>query len=206
MKSGPSLLVAALLLVAVVASAAAGALALGIVPPLTGLGPTPTPTGSPAATASLAPTASPTAPAPASPTPEPSPTDTPTDQPGPTPGGTYIVQEGDTLFSIGLLFGVPWELIAQANGLEEPYYIYPEQPLIIPAPDATSDPCAAFYIVQSGDTFYDIAYELGVSATALEAANPQITDINAIRAGDRLNVPAGPDCPSPSPSAASPSP
>jgi len=190
-----------LLLVAVVATTVAGALALGVLPPLTGAGPSALPTASPPPTAP--PTPSSPSPSPSL-SPSPSPSPSPTASVRPTPGGTYVVREGDTLFGIGELFGVPWELIAQANNLPEPYYIYPEQELVIPAPDASADPCAAFYIVQAGDTFYDIAYELGVSATDLEAANPQLDSIDDIKAGDRLNLPAGPDCPSPSPPSASP--
>jgi LysM repeat protein len=198
-RSGSSLLVAVLLLVAVVATSVAAALALGLVPPLTG-GPTPSPTPTGVAV-STTPPASPspsTSPSPVpSATPQPSPSTPAPSEPRPTPGGTYIVREGDTLFTIGELFGVPWELIAQANNLVEPYYIYPEQELIIPAPDASGDPCQRTYVVQPGDTFYDIAYELAVSPEELAALNG-IEDINDIQAGQVLLVPGGDDCPSPS--------
>ncbi len=47
-------------------------------------------------------------------------------------GQVYIVQEGDTLSLIGEKFGVPWEKIAEANNLEEPYLLSVGQELIIP--------------------------------------------------------------------------
>jgi LysM repeat protein len=202
-KSGTSALVALLLLVAVVATAVAGGLALGVIPPLSG-GATPSPTSSPTlvapATATPSASASPTDTP--SPTPEPSPSASPTSGASPTPGGIHVVQEGEYLSTIAELYGVPWTAIAEANGLQDPYTIYPGQELIIPAPGASpsADPCALVYIVQAGDTFFDIAYELGVSPTDLEVANPHITDLDDLKAGDRLNVPRGPDCPSPSPS------
>lgn len=198
MKSGTSLLVAALLLVAVVASAVAGALALGVIPPLTGGEPTATPGATASPRPSETPTASPSASPTTSPTPASSPSSAPpSDEPRPTPGGTYVVQEGDTLFGIGELFGIPWELIAEANQLEEPFYIFPGQELDIPLPPEAS-PGALVYVIQPGDTFYDIAYQLDVSPEALAEANG-ITDINDIKAGDVLVIPGATSSPSLSP-------
>jgi len=45
----------------------------------------------------------------------------------------YVVQDGDTLFSIGWLYGVNPYAIAEANGLYNPNYIYAGQVLYIPA-------------------------------------------------------------------------
>jgi LysM repeat protein len=52
--------------------------------------------------------------------------------PPPPGGGTYTVRPGDTLSHIGLLFGVSWQSIAQANGIAYPYIIYVGQQLVIP--------------------------------------------------------------------------
>ena len=38
---------------------------------------------------------------------------------GPPPGEEYVIEAGDTLFDIGLQFGVPWEEIATYNRLNE---------------------------------------------------------------------------------------
>ncbi|WP_103500331.1 MULTISPECIES: LysM peptidoglycan-binding domain-containing protein [Streptomyces] len=51
------------------------------------------------------------------------------------PGGsrTHTVRAGETLYSIGQLYGVPWMSIAAANNIPEPYTIRIGQVLIIPA-------------------------------------------------------------------------
>ena len=45
---------------------------------------------------------------------------------------TYEVESGDCLSAIGDKFGVDWYSIAEANGIGEPFTIYPGQSLIIP--------------------------------------------------------------------------
>nr|DAX97666.1 MAG TPA: Muramidase (flagellum-specific) [Caudoviricetes sp.] len=45
---------------------------------------------------------------------------------------TYEVESGDCLSTIGDKLGVDWYSIAEANGIGEPYTIYPGQSLIIP--------------------------------------------------------------------------
>lgn len=45
---------------------------------------------------------------------------------------TYVVQPGDTLFSIAIRYGVAWQNVAAANNLPAPYIIYVGQTLIIP--------------------------------------------------------------------------
>ena len=51
----------------------------------------------------------------------------------------YTVTWGDTLYSIGLRFGIPWQSIARANGI--PYtYIYAGQRLLIPGGSTGSTP------------------------------------------------------------------
>lgn len=53
-------------------------------------------------------------------------------KPGPKPGCFYTVRWGDHLFRIGLRYGVPWTVIAQANGLYNGNYIYAGQVLRVP--------------------------------------------------------------------------
>ncbi|WP_337995056.1 5'-nucleotidase C-terminal domain-containing protein [Paenibacillus thermotolerans] len=45
----------------------------------------------------------------------------------------YVVKPGDTLYRIGLKYGVSWQSIAKLNKLKNPNLIYPNQKLIIPA-------------------------------------------------------------------------
>ena len=47
------------------------------------------------------------------------------------------------------------------------------------------------YLVQSGDTLSGIAASHGVSLTAVEAANPQLSDPNVIYVGQRIEIPGG---------------
>lgn len=54
------------------------------------------------------------------------------------------------------------------------------------------------YTVVAGDTLSAIAVKLNVTLSALEAANPQITDPNVIEIGEVLNVPGGSTTPPPS--------
>jgi len=124
----------------------------------------------------------------ATPTPEPTeaPSPTPTEQP--TPGGTYIVQPGDFLSGIGLKFGIPWQMIAEANGIEGPNYtIIPGQELIIPTLPTPSDG-GDVYVVQAGDNIIAIANEYGIDPTDLADFN-NLTDWNSIHPGDILYIP-----------------
>lgn len=50
----------------------------------------------------------------------------------PVAGQTYVVQYGDTLFSIAQAYGTTVEALAEANGLTYPYMIYVGQSLVIP--------------------------------------------------------------------------
>lgn len=56
----------------------------------------------------------------------------PVEASGPAPEFTHTVRAGETLFRISLRYGVPWPVIAEANGLESPYVIYVGQTLVVP--------------------------------------------------------------------------
>ncbi|MFO7536638.1 MAG: LysM peptidoglycan-binding domain-containing protein [Chloroflexota bacterium] len=56
----------------------------------------------------------------------------PVEATGPAPQFTHTVRAGETLFRISLRYGIPWPVIAEANGLESPYVIYVGQTLVIP--------------------------------------------------------------------------
>ncbi|NLF01879.1 MAG: LysM peptidoglycan-binding domain-containing protein [Anaerolineales bacterium] len=65
-------------------------------------------------------------------TPEPQTTPTPAPSEGAPSGGVYIVQPGDSLYRIGLRFGVSVSALARANGIANPNLILVGQRLIIP--------------------------------------------------------------------------
>jgi|GEM_PF-882418 len=51
----------------------------------------------------------------------------------------YTVKEDETIFAVARRFGVHYDLIAQANGIEDYNSVKPGQTLIIPPPDWTPD-------------------------------------------------------------------
>ena len=51
----------------------------------------------------------------------------PANRPPPASGGQYIVQRGDTLYSIAFRFGWDWKALAARNGIAAPYLIKPGQ-------------------------------------------------------------------------------
>ena len=46
-------------------------------------------------------------------------------------GPVYVVEAGDSLFSIAQIFGTTVEELAQANQIDDPGSIFPGQPLVI---------------------------------------------------------------------------
>lgn len=100
-------------------------------------------------------------------------------------GCWYLVQRGDTLFSIGLRYGVSPYYLAQSNGLWNPNYIYAGMKLRVPCdgkqpyppkpprPEKTTTPCepAAQYVVKPGDNLFRIALNHGTTVNAIRDAN-----------------------------------
>lgn len=128
---------------------------------------------------------------------------------------TYIVQAGDTLYSIATRFNVTVAAIQQANGVTNPGALAVGQRLVIPSvvtqtvatptavargPTPTTDSVQASptsaadnsdaqtYIVRSGDTLATIAAQFGVTLDALQSAN-NITNPNLLNVGQRLVIP-----------------
>jgi spore coat assembly protein SafA len=98
----------------------------------------------------------------------------------------YVVHQGDTLSGIAESFGVSLPALEAANPrITNPNLIFPGQVILIPV----TPPAPGTYVVQSGDTLSGIAEKFGVSLSALEAANPQVSDPNLIFPGQVLNLP-----------------
>ncbi len=95
----------------------------------------------------------------------------------------HRVRRGETLFSIGRLYGVNPYAIARANGIPNPNRIYAGQVLLIP----TGNP-GRFHIVAYGETLVRIGRKYGVSPWAIAQANG-IWNLNRIYAGQRLVIP-----------------
>lgn len=177
-----------LLGMALLAAIIAIALAMGLLRlpgegPVAGASPSPTSIAVASPTADAA-TPTPTAPPTATVAP---PTDEPTPPAQPTPGGVHRVQSGESLSSIGILYGIPWQLIAEANNIEDPYPIFLGQELTIPVPDEPGQG-ATIHVVQSGESISSIALLHGVSPTELADAN-DIENWDLIYVGQTLNIP-----------------
>jgi LysM repeat protein len=119
-------------------------------------------------------------------------------QPGtPPPSGecsTYIVQAGDTLYSLAQRFGTTVNDIALQNNIVNPSLIFVGQQLTIcpkgttPSPPAPPPAGCTPYIVHPGDTLYSIALRFGTTVQAIASAN-NITNPNLIFAGQTLCIP-----------------
>ena len=114
--------------------------------------------------------------------------------PPPSGGFWHYVRHGETLFSIGRLYGVNAYTICSVNGLGNCNYIWAGQALWIPGrpgpgPGPRPHPgCSAIYVVRHGDTLHGISRMYGVNAWRIASANG-IYNLNLIYAGQRLCIP-----------------
>jgi len=93
-------------------------------------------------------------------------------------GDYYVVQPGDTVYSIAWSVGVDYHDLGRWNGISSNYTIRPGQKLRIRAPDAAADSGSGgaptgrrYYVVRKGDTLYRIARNNKVSVRNLAAWN-----------------------------------
>lgn len=138
-------------------------------------------------------------------------------QGGPVPVGEDCVHEvrlaDRNMFRIGLAYGVTYQQIAQYNNIVNPALIYVGQRLIIPGcgttgfqppptstpttPFATQNPiptdqgdrtCNSPYLVEQGDTLFQISLECNRSVISIANAN-SIVNPNLIFVNDQLTIP-----------------
>jgi LysM repeat protein len=109
----------------------------------------------------------------------------------------YTVAWGDTLFSIGMRFGVPWQDIATANGIQGST-IYAGQALLIPdgntsTPPPTQGPAERVYF-QSGAISASrsgVIYEGVPKSYILWASAGQSLTVNTVSHGEPLVISIG---------------
>ncbi len=102
----------------------------------------------------------------------------------------HIVKKGETLEQIAKAEGVTVEAIATANGITN-HTIYTGTRLFLDGPGHVSQGTSesATYTVQRGDRLVDIANHYGTSVSKLASSNG-ISNVNLVRAGQSLKVPA----------------
>lgn len=97
---------------------------------------------------------------------------------------TYIVKEGDTLYSIGRRFNTSVEKLKEINNLIN-NNIYKGQVLYIDDKDNSTD--TNIYQVQKGDTLYKIASLFNTTVDEIKKINNLTT--NELYIGDKLIIP-----------------
>ncbi|MGM9928364.1 MAG: LysM peptidoglycan-binding domain-containing protein [Bacillus sp. (in: firmicutes)] len=101
----------------------------------------------------------------------------------------YTVKSGDSLWKISNANNVTVANLKTWNNLTSDT-IYPGQVLKI-SNEFTGNNTSATHVVVKGDTFYSIAKKYNMSMSALQALNPQITNINLIYIGQTINISGG---------------
>ena len=118
-----------------------------------------------------------------------------------TSGGNYVVQSGDTLYSIARRSGMSLNSLLTLNSLSQSSIIYPGQSLTVsqsegnfstPVSTKTNSASSVVstsgtYTVKAGDTLYGIARRSGVSLNSLLSLNG-LSQSSVIRPGQTLNV------------------
>jgi len=91
--------------------------------------------------------------------------------------GHYIVQKGDTLWDVARHFNMDLAELKQVNGLKSKDPIRPGQTLIVAPRHSHGQPsnrksaASGHYIVQKGDTLWDVAQRFSTTVRQLIAAN-----------------------------------
>ena len=171
------------------------ALVVGLATPLPPIASSPTYTVAPSATPSLPP--------PSSLTPTSSETVSLSPTACPIPDGwiPYTVQRGETLNPLAARYGLSPQELADANCLTASQQVVPGFILYVPGSDnipppfVSPIPCTPrydwfIYIVQPGDTLYNLALRVNSTVYELQVANCLLSTY--IRVGQRLYVPSYP--------------
>ena len=112
--------------------------------------------------------------------------DVASDSAAPAAYDTYIIQSGDSLFTIAQRFNTTVEALKAANSISDDARIIAGQVLLIPAGE---DRFVDVYEVQPGDTLFGISKRFNTSIGILQGLN-ELDDASDIVAGQNILVPA----------------
>lgn len=101
---------------------------------------------------------------------------------------SYSVKQGDTLFNISQQYNVRWDLIAQMNGLTEPYMLKPGQSLKIPQATTSKVP-GKIYTILEGDTLSSVAKQYNITVADIVAVNPNLQKSELVTTGQVIKLP-----------------
>lgn len=112
------------------------------------------------------------------------------------PPGTHIVQAGETLFRIAVLYNTTVETLATMNNITNPNLIPAGTILKVPVINATQVPATPVggtggpftHVVQAGENIFRIGLRYNITVTQLAAANG-LTNPNIIYVGQVLVIP-----------------
>jgi spore germination protein len=93
----------------------------------------------------------------------------------------YVVRPGDTVWTLSKRFGVSFQSILNANGLDASETLVIGQSLIIPSTEKS-------YIVRPGDSIWSIARDFGVSPNTIISMNGNLSP-NALYPGRVILIP-----------------
>lgn len=93
----------------------------------------------------------------------------------------YVVEKGETIYSIALTHGVSPEQLINNNGLESPYSLVIGQTIVVLYPEQT-------HLTTSGETLYSIARQYGISVITLLQNNPGLIEREYLYPGETLVI------------------
>lgn len=110
----------------------------------------------------------------------------PSAPPSPCPGFIYIIQAGDTFFLLSQRFNVPLDAILAANPGVDPNNLQIGQRVCIPSGVPVCP--GFFYVIQAGDTLFQLSQLFNVPLDEILAANPGI-DPQSLQIGQVICIP-----------------
>ncbi|MDR1570463.1 MAG: LysM peptidoglycan-binding domain-containing protein [Oscillospiraceae bacterium] len=101
--------------------------------------------------------------------------------PPPCSGNKYVIQKGDTFYSISQKFDIALADLLAANPGMNPEKLEPGDIICVPKKSGAASPPScegAKYVIKKGDTFYNIAQNFSLTVDALRKANPTVDPDN----------------------------